>query len=181
MKAQTLLKAKKYTGILPFLSGICWGATGIFVRTLENAGVDNFTIISCRMLLAALITGICMLIYNRSLFHVNLKDLWLFITSGMIGMTALSIFYNISVSSSSLALAAVLLAMCPVLYCFWRQYFSMKKSQDAKPAASFWRSPAASWSVVYLKKADLHGLSAASSAVFSPAFSMPHIALSANA
>lgn len=75
MKAQTLLKAKKYTGILPFLSGICWGATGIFVRTLENAGVDNFTIISCRMLLAALITGICMLIYNRSLFHVNLKDL----------------------------------------------------------------------------------------------------------
>lgn len=46
MKAQTLLKAKKYTGILPFLSGICWGATGIFVRTLENAGVDNFTIIT---------------------------------------------------------------------------------------------------------------------------------------
>ena len=127
MKAQTLLKAKKYTGILPFLSGICWGATGIFVRTLENAGVDNFTIISCRMLLAALITGICMLIYNRSLFHVNLKDLWLFITSGMIGMTALSIFYNISVSSSSLALAAVLLAMCPIFVLFLAAIFFHEK------------------------------------------------------
>ena len=132
MKAQTLLKAKKYTGILPFLSGICWGATGIFVRTLENAGVDNFTIISCRMLLAALITGICMLIYNRSLFHVNLKDLWLFIASGMIGMTALSIFYNISVSSSSLALAAVLLAMCPVFVLFLAAIFFHEKITGRK-------------------------------------------------
>ena len=132
MKAQTLLKAKKYTGILPFLSGICWGATGIFVRTLENAGVDNFTIISCRMLLAALITGICMLIYNRSLFHVNLKDLWLFIASGMIGMTALSIFYNISVSNSSLALAAVLLAMCPVFVLFLAAIFFHEKITGRK-------------------------------------------------
>lgn len=181
MKAQTFLKAKKYTGILPFLSGICWGATGIFVRTLENAGVDNFTIISCRMLLAALITGICMLIYNRSLFHVNLKDLWLFIASGMIGMTALSIFYNISVSSSSLALAAVLLAMCPVFVLFLAAIFFHEKITGRKTGCVILRSPAASWSVVYLKKADLHGLSAASSAVFSPAFSMPHIALSANA
>jgi len=147
MKAQTLLKAKKYTGILPFLSGICWGATGIFVRTLENAGVDNFTIISCRMLLAALITGICMLIYNRSLFHVNLKDLWLFIASGMIGMTALSIFYNISVSSSSLALAAVLLAMCPVFVLFLAAMFFPEKITGCVLVSGVFEKGGLAWSV----------------------------------
>lgn len=107
-------KFTKYTWLLPFTSGICWGATGIFVRTLEQNGLDNFSIISFRMLLAALITGIWILCYNRHLFHIHLYDLWLFIGSGMIGMTALSIFYNISVTKGSLALSAVLLAMSPV-------------------------------------------------------------------
>lgn len=50
-------KLTKYTWLLPFISGICWGAAGIFVRTLEHDGLDNFSIISFRMLLAALITA----------------------------------------------------------------------------------------------------------------------------
>ena len=105
-------KLTKYAWLLPFFSGICWGAAGIFVRTLEHDGLDNFSIISFRMLLAALITGIWILFYNRHLFYVHRRDFWLFIGSGMIGMTALSVFYNISVTKGSLALSAVLLAMC---------------------------------------------------------------------
>ena len=104
-------KLTKYTWLLPFISGICWGAAGIFVRTLEHDGLDNFSIISFRMLIAALITGIWILFYNRHLFYVHQRDFWLFIGSGMIGMTALSVFYNISVTKGSpvfvLFLAAV--------------------------------------------------------------------------
>ncbi len=85
-------KLTKYAWLLPFFSGICWGAAGIFVRTLEHDGLDNFSIISFRMLLAALITGIWILFYNRHLFYVHRRDFWLFIGSGMIGMTALSVF-----------------------------------------------------------------------------------------
>lgn len=81
-------KLTKYAWLLPFFSGICWGAAGIFVRTLEHDGLDNFSIISFRMLLAALITGIWILFYNRHLFYVHRRDFWLFIGSGMIGMTA---------------------------------------------------------------------------------------------
>ena len=71
-------KLTKYAWLLPFFSGICWGATGIFVRTLEHDGLDNFSIISFRMLLAALITGIWILFYNRHLFYVHRRDFWLF-------------------------------------------------------------------------------------------------------
>lgn len=35
-------KLTKYAWLLPFFSGICWGAAGIFVRTLEHDGLDNF-------------------------------------------------------------------------------------------------------------------------------------------
>ena len=75
-------KLTKYAWLLPFFSGICWGAAGIFVRTLEHDGLDNFSIISFRMLLAALITGIWILFYNRHLFYVHRRDFWLFIGSG---------------------------------------------------------------------------------------------------
>ena len=69
-----LAREAKYTWLLPFISGICWGAAGIFVRTLEHDGLDNFSIISFRMLLAALITGIWILFYNRHLFYVHRRD-----------------------------------------------------------------------------------------------------------
>ena len=116
-------KLTKYTWLLPFISGICWGAAGIFVRTLEHDGLDNFSMISFRMLIAALITGIWILFYNRHLFYVHQRDFWLFIGSGMIGMTALSVFYNISVTKGSLALSAVLLAMSPVFVLFLAAVF----------------------------------------------------------
>ncbi len=55
-------KLTKYAWLLPFFSGICLGAAGIFVRTLEHDGLDNFSIISFRMFgSAALITGIWIL------------------------------------------------------------------------------------------------------------------------
>ena len=124
-------KLTKYAWLLPFFSGICWGAAGIFVRTLEHDGLDNFSIISFRMLLAALITGIWILFYNRHLFYVHRRDFWLFIGSGMIGMTALSVFYNISVTKGSLALSAVLLAMSPVFVLFLAFLFISSLSLDA--------------------------------------------------
>lgn len=68
-------------GYCHFSSGDCCVA-GIFVRTLEHDGLDNFSIISFRMLLAALITGIWILFYNRHLFYVHRRDFWLFIGSG---------------------------------------------------------------------------------------------------
>ena len=44
-------KLTKYAWLLPFFSGICWGAAGIFVRTLEHDGLDNFS---------SLVSGCCL-------------------------------------------------------------------------------------------------------------------------
>lgn len=135
-------KLTKYAWLLPFFSGICWGAAGIFVRTLEHDGLDNFSIISFRMLLAALITGIWILFYNRHLFYVHRRDFWLFIGSGMIGMTALSVFYNISVTKGSLALSAVLLAivsgLCSVSGCYILPWTSNQTQTDLCNTRTHW-------------------------------------------
>ena len=91
--------------------------------------LDNFSIISFRMLLAALITGIWILFYNRHLFYVHRRDFWLFIGIGMIGMTALSVFYNISVTKDLLHFLPCYLPCLRSLFCFWLLYSSMNDNQ----------------------------------------------------
>ena len=44
-------KLTKYAWLLPFFSGICWGAAGIFVRTLEHDGSTTFP---------SLVSGCCL-------------------------------------------------------------------------------------------------------------------------
>ena len=39
--------------VLPVISGVCWGTSGIFVRYLRDAGFDNITIIFSKGLVAA--------------------------------------------------------------------------------------------------------------------------------
>ena len=46
---------KKLMLVIPVMSGVLWGSAGIFVRTLSAFGFDNFTIITSRFLLAAVI------------------------------------------------------------------------------------------------------------------------------
>ena len=104
---------KKLIFIFPILSGIMWGSTGIFVRGLSDLGLNNNTIISSRILLAVLILGIGILLYDKSLLKIKIKDLWMFIVGGVIGMFGMSFCYNEAISEVTLSLAAVLLSTSP--------------------------------------------------------------------
>lgn len=109
-----LKNSKKYIWILPFTSGICWGAAGIFVRTLISDGLDNLTIIFFRMLFASMILAVSILFIDKSLLKIHVKDIGLFAVSGFLGLTMMNAFYNVAISEGSLALATVLLALSPV-------------------------------------------------------------------
>ena len=109
-----LNKLKKYIWVLPFTSGICWGAAGIFVRTLLDNGLDNLTIIFFRMLFASIILTIIIFFIDKSLLNINLRDSGLFAVSGFLGLTMMNALYNVAISEGSLALASVLLALSPV-------------------------------------------------------------------
>ena len=107
-------KFKNYIWILPFTSGICWGAAGIFVRTLIHDGLDNLTIIFFRMLFASAILAVIIFFLDKSLLKIHLKDVGLFAVSGFLGLTMMKALYNVAISEGSLALASVLLALSPV-------------------------------------------------------------------
>ena len=99
--------------LLPILSGVMWGAAGVFVRTLSDYGMDSATIVFSRVSLATLMMLALILLADRRWLRFERRDIWLFIACA-VAMLALNAFYTVSVDAVTLSLAAVLLSLSPV-------------------------------------------------------------------
>ncbi|QHK17485.1 EamA family transporter [Methanomassiliicoccaceae archaeon DOK] len=99
--------------LLPILSGIMWGAAGVFVRTLSDYGMDSTTIVFSRVSLATLMMLALILVADRRWLRFERRDAWIFIACA-IAMLGLNAFYTVSVDALTLSLAAVLLSLSPV-------------------------------------------------------------------
>lgn len=106
---------KKIVWIFPILSGVMFGAAGVFVRTLSSFGFDNGTIIFARVFFAMIILAMVILVQDRNLLKINIKDLPIFIGTGIIGMLGVNLFYNEAIDNLTLAVSAVLLSTAPVI------------------------------------------------------------------
>ncbi|MDD6880333.1 MAG: DMT family transporter, partial [Firmicutes bacterium] len=100
--------------LFPILSGCMFGASGIFVRTFGSFGMDNITITFARAIFATAIMFFFLMIKDKTLLKINIKDIWVFLGTGIIGMFGVTYFYNEAVSRVSLALAAILLSLAPI-------------------------------------------------------------------
>ncbi|NLO97957.1 MAG: EamA family transporter [Peptococcaceae bacterium] len=109
---------KKFAILLPLIAGILWGSVGVFVRKLTAAGMSNYTILSTRVLGAAILLLIGILVYNKSLLKIKIKDVWIFIGCGVIAMLGLNYCYNEAINSLTISLAAVLRSLSPVFVMF---------------------------------------------------------------
>lgn len=99
--------------LLPILSGVMWGAAGVFVRTLSDFGMDGATIVFSRVSLAAIMMLAVILVSDRRWLRFDPHDLWMFVACAL-AMLGLNAFYTVSVDVLSLSLAAVLLSLSPV-------------------------------------------------------------------
>lgn len=126
-------KIKKLAALVPILSGVMWGMTGVFVRNLTAYGMDTYTVLGTRIIPGAFMLTIGILIYDSSLLKIKLKDFWIFAVASIVGTLGLNLCYNISIGSLTLSLAAVLLGMAPVFVLifaaiFFREKITLKKT-----------------------------------------------------
>ena len=105
---------KRFAYLLPLIAGACWGCTGIFVRTLDDAGLDNITITFSRVGVMFLMLLLATVVYDRNLLRVKRRDLLLLAVIGVDGLVLMNICYNISITSLSMSLASILLCTAPV-------------------------------------------------------------------
>lgn len=123
---------KQLLYLMPIISGAMWGSAGIFVRKLTELGMNSYTVVSVRVVLAVLILAIWLRIYDRNLLKIKLKDLWIFVAGGVVGMFGLNICYNFAISELSLSLAAVLLSLSPVFVLFMAAILFKEKITSKK-------------------------------------------------
>lgn len=100
--------------ILPVLAGIMFGASGVYVRKLTGVGMNSPTVLFTRVFFAMLEMLVFILIYNRKYLKIGLKDIPIFVGTGIIGMMGLNLCYNEAIGRLTLSLAAVLLSTAPV-------------------------------------------------------------------
>ncbi len=105
---------KKIVFMLPIIAGICWGCCGVFVRALDEAGFNNITITFSRVIIVVILFGLFLMVYDRRLFHIELRQIPLIALLGISGQFLFNICYNTAILKLSLSLATILLCTAPV-------------------------------------------------------------------
>lgn len=95
------------------LAGSLWGFMGFFRRTLDVMGVSAIGCIAVRCSFAAVLFGVVLLVSGRSAFKIHLKDVWIFIGSGIVSLLIFGVCYFKAMDYMSLSAAAILLYTAP--------------------------------------------------------------------
>lgn len=90
-------------------AAVLWGFIGVFVRILSDAGLDTMQINGVRSLVCTCLIAIILLIYDRNLFKIDIRDIWLFVFAALMKLL-MDICYVQAQLDLSLSLAAVLLS-----------------------------------------------------------------------
>lgn len=77
------------------LSGVMWGAVGVFTRTLSDWDMDRTTIVLSRVSLARVMMLVLILAADRSLLRFKLRNIWFFFVC-VLSMLGLNVFYTTS-------------------------------------------------------------------------------------
>ncbi|MBQ0041746.1 MAG: EamA family transporter [Lachnospiraceae bacterium] len=124
--------------VAPFfilLAGMLWGSMGVFVRTLNGAGLATMDIVTIRNIGTTILLGIFLLCYNRRLFRIKIKDIWCFLGTGLCSIVFFNYCYFKTITFTSLSVAAVLLYTAPAFVMVMSFFLFKEKLSKVKVAA----------------------------------------------
>lgn len=105
---------KKLAPFLVILAGCCWATLGVFVRHLNEIGLQSMQIVEIRAVLTVIVMFGFLAIFRRDLLKVKGKDLWCFAGGGVISVILFNFCYFQTIQRASLSTAAILLYTAPI-------------------------------------------------------------------
>ena len=114
------------------LAGTLWGIIGIWTRNLMAGGLSPWSIVSVRNLAGlAVLTPLCA-IFDRSVFHVELRHLKYFFGTGILSTVVYTLCYYTCQRICSLAVATVFMYTSPIFVVLlsallWRERITGRK------------------------------------------------------
>ncbi len=111
---------KNKAGTAVVLAGVLWGLISIFIKELSGAGFDSLQISLIRLTVAAVLFTGFLAITDPKKLKIKLRDIWMFIGTGIVSVTLFNTCYFYTMISSQASIAVVLLYTSPV----WIMLFS---------------------------------------------------------
>lgn len=105
---------KRISTFFVILAGVLWGIISIFVNALTKIGFSSAEISFMRVLTCAVLMLLFLLIYDKKLLKINIKDIWMFIGTGIISLTFFSFCYFTTIVNVEASVAVSLLYTSPI-------------------------------------------------------------------
>lgn len=116
-------------------AGALWGCISLFVRQLNASGLSAMDISAVRMVVGAVGMLIVVLVTDRSLLRIRLRDIWLFVGTGIISITLFNVCYFTCMALSEASIAVVLLYTSPIFVMLLSAIFFKERITGRKVAA----------------------------------------------
>ena len=99
--------------VLVMCAGVCWGLIGLFSQALAAEGLSSVQITTVRCVLATVCIGLYLAVFRRDAFRFRLRDIWMFLGSGIASIAFFNVCYFTCIARCGLSLAAILLYTAP--------------------------------------------------------------------
>lgn len=119
------------------LAATLWGLTGLFVRTLNEMGIDNIQLLFFRSVVTAASLYIYLFLTDKSKLKISIKDWWYFFGTGILSFLLFGFFYFYTIAHASMSVAAILLYTAPFFVMLMSALFFREKITTAKLIALF--------------------------------------------
>lgn len=104
---------RRLSAVYVAIGASLWGIIGIFTRSLYAYGLSPLQMTFARCLITVIAMTIVILVMDRKLFRIDIKDLWMFIGTGLLSIVFFNVMYFTTQQMVSLSTAGVLLYTAP--------------------------------------------------------------------
>lgn len=118
---------KKLSPFLIILSACLWGTIGIAVKELNQLGLGAMQVVFLRAAATVILMSPVLLIYNKTLFKIRLKDVWCFIGTGIVSIVLFTFFNFYTIKLTTLSFASIMMYTAPFIMVFLAAIFFKEK------------------------------------------------------
>lgn len=130
------MKSKNTLSVIMILiAATGWGLIGVFTRPLSAAHLSAIQITFIRSILVTIGMGIFLLVKDKTLLRVKIKDFWVFLGMGLLSIVFFNVCYFLTINQTTLATASILLYTAPCFVVLMSACFFKEKITGQKVAA----------------------------------------------
>ena len=96
------------------LAGVLWGTISVFLKNLSSSGLSLIQITACRAIFSSFFLFVYFLVKDKNLLKIKVKDIWMFVGTGVVSLTFFSLCYFSTILESGASIAVILLYTSPI-------------------------------------------------------------------